>query len=128
MVAALAHRYQTTGRTGRLACKPFGRTGFYEHYCIPQGDEDDGAEERESVESEGVKGYVEGLHSPWGMIWQVATQTGWTLKYILWKVNYPSMIMMSADAGRYVNGERNKKVTIKSEEELYAALSKKLKT
>lgn len=62
------------------------------------------------------------------MIWQVATQTGWTFKYILWKISYPNLIMMAADAPRYVNGERTKKVTIRSEEELYAALSKKLKT
>jgi hypothetical protein len=60
------------------------------------------------------------------MIWQVATQTGWSLKHILWEISFPNLVMMSADAPRYVQGEKTKKVTITSEEELFAALEKKL--
>ncbi|MBC8620757.1 hypothetical protein H8788_23775 [Parabacteroides faecis] len=45
-------------------------------------------------------------------MWQIATATGWSLYYIMWKVNYQTLVMMSADAVRYVSGknkENNKK-------------------
>lgn len=50
-----------------------------------------------------------GGHSPFGVIWQIATATGWHLRYIMWKVNYQTLIMMSADAVRYVSGKEEKK-------------------
>lgn len=50
-----------------------------------------------------------GGHSPFGVIWQIATATGWDLHYIMWKINYQTLIMMSADAVRYVSGKEKEK-------------------
>ena len=36
------------------------------------------------------------------MIWQISSATGWSVNYILWHVNYPTLLMMMADAPRYV--------------------------
>ncbi|MBD5402028.1 hypothetical protein HDR58_04420 [bacterium] len=36
-------------------------------------------------------------------MWSVATATGWTIDYILHKVNYQTLIMMLSDAPRYVD-------------------------
>jgi acid phosphatase family membrane protein YuiD len=52
---------------------------------------------------------MEGSHSPFGVIWQIATATGWSMHYILWKVNYQTLVMMSADAVRYVSAKKRKK-------------------
>ncbi|MDY6075535.1 MAG: hypothetical protein SPI24_07405 [Bacteroidales bacterium] len=35
-------------------------------------------------------------------MWQIASATGWTVNYILNKVNYQTLIMMLADAPRYI--------------------------
>ena len=52
---------------------------------------------------------MEGSHSPFGFIWQIASQTGWSIHYILWKVPYPTLLMMMNDAPRYVTAEEMKK-------------------
>lgn len=35
------------------------------------------------------------------MIWQIASATGWTVHYILWRINYQTLQMMLSDAPRY---------------------------
>lgn len=35
-------------------------------------------------------------------MWQIASATGWSVDYILNKVNYQTLIMMLSDAPRYV--------------------------
>jgi hypothetical protein len=54
---------------------------------------------------------MEGSHSPFGLIWQIASGTGWTIKYILWKIPYPMLMLMLMDAPHYVEGgkRRNRK-------------------
>lgn len=49
---------------------------------------------------------MEGSHSPFGFIWQIASATGWSVDYILHGVNYQTLIMMIADAPRYVDARR----------------------
>nr|WP_302830029.1 hypothetical protein [uncultured Bacteroides sp.] len=56
-----------------------------------------------------LKGYTEAPHSPFGLVWQVATATGWSIDYILWKVPYPMLLLMAKDAPRYVSAEERKK-------------------
>ena len=53
-------------------------------------------------------------HSPFGFVWQIADATGWSVDYILEGVNYQTLIMMLADAPRYV---RKKKEERSAEEE-----------
>jgi hypothetical protein len=36
------------------------------------------------------------------MIWQISCATGWSVNYVLWRVNYPTLLMMMADAPRYI--------------------------
>lgn len=55
---------------------------------------------------------MEGSHSPFGVIWQVVTATGWSRHHVMWKINYQTLIMMTSDAIRYVSGPapgKNKK-------------------
>ncbi|MFR0774079.1 MAG: hypothetical protein ACLSH3_09915 [Alistipes finegoldii] len=40
------------------------------------------------------------------MVWQIAAATGWSVRYILWGVNYQTLRMMLADAPRYVKKKR----------------------
>ena len=35
------------------------------------------------------------------MVWQIAAATGWSVRYILWGVNYQTLRMMLADAPHY---------------------------
>jgi len=43
----------------------------------------------------------EGSHSPFGFVWQIASETGWSVDYILWKVPVQALLMMTADAPHY---------------------------
>jgi len=53
---------------------------------------------------------MEGSHSPFGFIWQIATQTGWSMHRILWRVPYPTLLLMMSDAPHYVSEEEQKKI------------------
>ena len=52
---------------------------------------------------------MEGSHSPFGFIWQIASATGWSHHHIMWKINYPALMLMLSDAPRWVNGKKKKK-------------------
>ncbi|MGL4520799.1 MAG: hypothetical protein ACRCUJ_14315 [Phocaeicola sp.] len=53
---------------------------------------------------------MEGSHSPFGIIWEIAKATGWSMHYIMWRVNYQTLIMMVSDGVRYVqDGEQETK-------------------
>lgn len=49
---------------------------------------------------------MEGSHSPFGLLWQIASTTGWSLHYLMWKVNYPTLLLMASDAPRYVQKKK----------------------
>lgn len=55
------------------------------------------------------KGYTESPHSPFGLVWQVATATGWSLHRILWQVPYTTLLMMTSDTPRYISAEEAQK-------------------
>ncbi|WP_017258396.1 hypothetical protein [Pedobacter arcticus] len=38
------------------------------------------------------------MNSPFGLIYKIAQDTGWTVHYILWKVSWAQIQMMLADA------------------------------
>ncbi|MGL5919302.1 MAG: hypothetical protein ACRCZQ_02205 [Bacteroidales bacterium] len=42
-------------------------------------------------------------------MWQIASVTGWSVRYILWGVNYQKLIMMLSDAPRYITAKSEKK-------------------
>lgn len=44
-------------------------------------------------------------------MWQIAAATGWSVRYILWSVNYQTLRMMLADAPRYVK-KKEKRQTL----------------
>lgn len=90
-------------------CRADGYRQFYEYYQIGGNGEPDEAEEEPKDERELTSDY-EGSHSPFGFVWQIASETGWSVDYILNGVNYQTLIMMLSDAPHYVskkNGRRN---------------------
>ncbi len=42
-------------------------------------------------------------------MWQIAAATGWSVRHILWGVNYQTLRIMLADAPRYVKEKQHKK-------------------
>jgi hypothetical protein len=52
---------------------------------------------------------MEGSHSPFGFVWQVATQTGWSVYRIMWRTPYAMLLMMMSDAPRYFTADELKK-------------------
>lgn len=89
-------------------CDADGHQVFYEYYQISGNDEPDEAETEPSKEGE-LKTEYEGSHSPFGFVWQVASATGWSIEYILEKVNWQMLIMMLSDAPRYVDKKKKNK-------------------
>ena len=103
--------YQTPYGTPVYVCrhteirKPDGNRPFYTYYQVGGADEPDEAEAEPSGEGE-LKSRYRGSHSPFGFIWQIADATGWSVDYILNKVNYQTLIMMLSDAPRYVGSSK----------------------
>ncbi|NJN27151.1 MAG: hypothetical protein HC819_14825 [Cyclobacteriaceae bacterium] len=60
---------------------------------------------------------MKGLHSPFGIIWQIATATGWTVRQIMWSMSWPAIQMMIADAPSYRSERKGKVKMIESEQE-----------
>lgn len=62
----------------------------------------------------------EGSHSPFGVVWQIATATGWSVDYILWGLSYQLLQLMLSDAPRYLTKEERKKRSAKQPKTLEA--------
>lgn len=68
------------------------------------------SDECEPRRKEELTGRYEGSHSLFGFIWQIASATGWTVKYILWGINMQTLQMMLYDAPHYVRDTGKKKI------------------
>lgn len=107
--------------------KPYN--GFYDYYHIlrtPIANDDDESEEFGSTGKGELKGYTEGLHSPFGIIGQIREKTGYTLDYILWAEPWVNFILDSADAPRFVKGNRPVEV-IEDEKEIKNIFGNRIK-
>jgi hypothetical protein len=81
--------------------------GFYEYYQIGETDEDHAAESgSEDRPGELIR---KGMHSPWGMLFEIIKQTGWTWHYVLWKVSRANLLLMIADQA-YIKTKKEPKV------------------
>lgn len=49
---------------------------------------------------------MEPSHSPFGLIGQIARDTGWSIRYILHGVNYPTLMLMWRDCPRHIPSRR----------------------
>lgn len=93
---------------GTAIREPYGHRPFYEYYQIGRADEPDEAETEPKSEDELTSGY-ESSHSIFGFIWQIADVTGWSVDYILNKVNYQTLIMMLSDAPHFKRTNKSRK-------------------
>lgn len=80
---------------------------FREYYQIGGDHQPDVAqpEPKKKIERE-LKGYTEPAHSPFGLIGQIARDTGWSINYIMRGVNYPMLMLMWQDYPRPVQGRK----------------------
>lgn len=85
--------------------EPYGHCVFYEYYQLSGDNESDETAAEPDEEGE-LTNHWEGSHSPFGFIWSIASQTGWSVDYILDGVNYQTLIMMLSDAPHYVSKKR----------------------
>ena len=81
---------------------PIGDKGFRNYYQIVGGIEPDESDDTEPKGKGELRTQYESSHSLFGMVWQISSATGWSVDYILWHVNYPTLLMMMADAPRYI--------------------------
>lgn len=84
---------------------------FSEYYQIGRGDQSSKKRKRrrfEPEEEEELKNEVEGSHSLFGLNWQIITATGWSLRRVMWGINYPCLILMNLDTPG-VKSKKNKK-------------------
>ncbi|UAB84975.1 hypothetical protein INR75_02795 [Zunongwangia sp. SCSIO 43204] len=45
------------------------------------------------------------MHSPWGMLYQLVHETGWSWHTILWKVTRANLLLMMADRSNFKHTE-----------------------
>lgn len=79
---------------------------FQDYYQLGTTDESDETEAEPSKQEKELTGHMEGSHSLFGLIWQIAGTTGWTVQHILWNVSYPLLLLMAADAPKYVKSTK----------------------
>ena len=108
MVGAPIHGASLYGGGDAELRAAFRYRPFYEYYQISRADESDEAETEPKKDGE-LKTVYEPSHSPFGFVWQVASATGWSVDYILEGMNYQTLIMMLADAPRYVRKKKEEK-------------------
>jgi hypothetical protein len=82
---------------------------FQEYYQLRSGSEPDKATVEPLKKRELKTGHTEGSHSPFGLIWQIASATGWSVHHILWKIPYSTLMLMMNDAPHYVSADDLKK-------------------
>ena len=70
---------------------------------MPTGDNDDESEDYGSDGKRELKGYTDGLHSPFGVIGQIKEKTGYSHEYILWGQPWIMFLIESADQPRYMD-------------------------
>ena len=79
---------------------------FRDYYRIGSSSEQDAAlsepERKRKRQEELKKGHTEPSHSLFGVVGQLATETGWSLDYILDKVNVVTLQMILADMPHWV--------------------------
>ncbi len=76
--------------------------GFYQYYRLGRSDQSVSARrEPKKTDKRELRTVFEGSHSPFGIIWQIASATGWSVHYILWRVNFQTLTLMLADAPHY---------------------------
>lgn len=111
-------RYPPDGRAVGDGLQPVRCTRFFKLYQIHVGHADnDAGDEDLSQDKKGVKGRMEGSHSPFGLIYQIAKDTGWSVREIL-DLPYATLVMMLSDTPRYVAESGEKAVRISSMEQL----------
>jgi hypothetical protein len=110
--AGLTFLLENTG-SGAVQGLPHHRTakqrvGFYDYYRIlsSSGADDDEGEDSGAKGKGELKGYMDGLHSPFGLIGQIKEKTGYSHEYVLWGQPWALLLMEAADAPRYVRGRR----------------------
>ena len=91
-MARTAHLHRLSGRGA----------GFSSYYRLGGANKSSKAEPKRKEE---LKSHYEGSHSLLGVMWQIASSTGWNPHYILWRVSYALLMTMTADAPRYVSEE-----------------------
>lgn len=96
-------------------CDAAGDRPFYAYYQIGRADESDEAKAEPGSGGE-LKSRHEGSHSPFGFVWQIADATGWSVRHIMYGVNYQTLIMMISDAPRYVGRKEDKRTKTAEEE------------
>ena len=72
---------------------------------------DDESDQSEPEES----GELKGLNSPWGVLWNIQKETGWTDKYLLWEIPWINIRMKLADAPYYSNSTKSKEIANEQE-------------
>lgn len=58
---------------------------------------------------------MEPAHSPFGLVGQIARDTGWSVNYIKRGVNYPMLMLMWQDFPRHVEGRKKTNLEILQE-------------
>ena len=88
-------------------CQHQQARGFYEYYRLFQrADESDDDEETAGSGKRGeVKGYTDGLHSPFGLFGQLKEKRGLTHDELLWSQPWIMYLLELSDAPRYVSGK-----------------------
>lgn len=81
---------------------------FRDYYSLGRSDESLGPDGKPIKERELKGGYYEPPHSPFGLIGQIARDTGWSVRRIL-RTPYLTLMLMMADTPEYIDEKEAKR-------------------
>lgn len=111
--------------TAHLHCLLERGEGFSTYYQLGGANKSAKAN-AEPKKQEELKSHYEGSHSLLGVMWQVASATGWTPHFIKWGLPYAELMIMMADAPRLVNEQpQDNKPQAKSTVEIFQTMLNK---
>lgn len=84
-------------------CELFGRgAGFSAYYQLERARKPAKANVEPRKRKKELKSRSEDSHSLFGLVWQIASTTGWSYHYILWGVPYVTLLLMMSDSPKVV--------------------------
>ena len=84
-------------------CELFGRgAGFSAYYQLERARKPAKANVEPRKGKKELKSRSEDSHSLFGLVWQIASTTGWSYHYILWGVPYVTLLLMMSDSPKVV--------------------------
>ena len=108
MVVAMAGTPRNVGASNVPTAEGHTTEVFLQYYSIGSTSRRTAKPNRKPRKEDELKGHNESPHSILGIVAQAMERFGQTKHYILWKLSYAELMIMSMDVTRYISADEEK--------------------